>query len=442
LDKHYEVFREIQPAGDHLGDFHEFRLTNDGTALMTIYSTVKADLSSHGGPTEGWLYDSMFQEIDLATDKLLFEWRASDHFAVDQSGQPLRGRGGSEEQPFDFFHINSVDKNSEGDYIISGRYYNIACIDGNTGAVKWQLGGKHNDFKDLSNGAATNFTWNHHVTWYENDNGTQITLFDNGATNLIRTAKYSRGMLLDIDVEALTVRLVQEYISPLKLSSPSQGSMQVLPSSNVFVGWGHTAAWTEFSADGEVLCETHFEPVWFANFGWAKSYRTFKSRWVGRPNTLPDRAMRASEGALYVSWNGATEVARWRLESGPSADGDDFIDHHSVGREGFETRLDVPSDAGLYLRVAALGRSGGLLEYSVPVRKDEETKVKTIPGARQWMLPEPIPLFGMSLLAALALAGLLWYFRAPCRKAFVGLIRRGVPGHGYQSLPTAKDSES
>lgn len=297
--------------------------------------------------------------------------------------------------------------------------------------MKWQLGGESNDFEDLSDGAATNFTWNHHVTWIESENGTQLTLFDNEATNIVQTAEYSRGLLLDIDVEARTVKLSKEYISPLKLSTPSQGSMQTLPSGNILVGWGHTAAWTEFSADGEVLCETHISPVWFANFGWVKSYRTFKSHWVGMPKTRPDTAMRASEEALYVSWNGATEVVKWKLQSGPSAEGDDFVDHQSVKKQGFETRIEVPADANLFLRVAALDKDGGLFEVSLPVRRDEETVTDVLPGSKKWMLPEPMALFGMSFVAALGLGGSLWFSRTALRRTYIALARRGVSGYRY-----------
>lgn len=278
---------------------------------------------------------------------MLFEWRASDHFPVHESNLPIGGQGKTKASAFDYFHINSVDKDDNGDYIASGRFYNtVTCIDGKSGEVRWQLGGKHNEFEDLSAGAATNFSWNHHASWVAGKRGTRLTIFDNGAENHHATAEHSRGLIIDLDVDEGTATLVHAYVSPQNLLTPSQGSVQILPSSNVLVGWGHTAAWTEFSADGEVLCDTHISPVWFANFGWVKNYRTFKFPWVGRPKTTPSRAMRASEGALYVSWNGATEVAKWRLQSSHKPDNGRFADHLSVKKTGFETRIEVPPGAG------------------------------------------------------------------------------------------------
>lgn len=67
----------ISPVGNMDGDLHDFVITANDTALVTIYDPIPADLSSVGGPELGWLYDGVFQEIDIATGKLLFEWRAS-----------------------------------------------------------------------------------------------------------------------------------------------------------------------------------------------------------------------------------------------------------------------------------------------------------------------------------------------------------------------------
>jgi hypothetical protein len=73
-----------------------------------------ANLSRHGGPSNGWLLDSMFQEIDIATDELLFEWRASEHFPIHESHQPMLGRGGSKKSAFDFFTLTQLIRPAKG----------------------------------------------------------------------------------------------------------------------------------------------------------------------------------------------------------------------------------------------------------------------------------------------------------------------------------------
>ena len=51
-------------------------------------------------------------------------------------------------------------------------------IDHINGEVLWNLGGKLNEFTDLSHGAAMDFSWQHDACWH---NDTIITLFDNAA---------------------------------------------------------------------------------------------------------------------------------------------------------------------------------------------------------------------------------------------------------------------
>jgi hypothetical protein len=73
---------------------------------------------------------------------LLFEWRATDHIRMkDVFSSPSRkdGHGRSKKDAFDYFHINSVDKNDDGDYIVSARYMHaVLCISGKTGETLWQ----------------------------------------------------------------------------------------------------------------------------------------------------------------------------------------------------------------------------------------------------------------------------------------------------------------
>ena len=59
------------------------------------------------------------------------------------------------------------------------------------------------------------------------------------------------------------------------------------------------AAYTEFAADGEILCDVHFGAESVFRFGRISSYRAFKGEWIGRPVTPPDIKMVG--GDVYVS---------------------------------------------------------------------------------------------------------------------------------------------
>ena len=160
LDSSYRQHFEVSPVGQYEGDLHDFQITKDGTALVTMYETIPADLTSIGGPVQGWITDSMFQELDIATGRLIFEWRASRHVPINGTFHEGSGNANGEDrtQAFDYFHINSVDKDHNGDYLVSARHtHSVTCIDRNSGGIRWTLGGKLNEFQDMSDGAATLF---------------------------------------------------------------------------------------------------------------------------------------------------------------------------------------------------------------------------------------------------------------------------------------------
>lgn len=320
------------------------------------------------------------------------------------------GSGYNSSDAWDYFHINSVDKDAAGNYLVSSRYLcGVAYVDGSSGEVLWQLGGPRNNFTDLSGGSATDMTWQHHAAWAGNDT---LTVFDNGAYNHLHTADHSRGLLISLDRDNMTATLVQDYVAPQRFIVPSQGSVQLLPDSgNVLVGWGHTPAFTEFTSDGDVLCDVHIGATRLDWLGWAKNYRTFKGPWVGRPNYPPQVAVRPSRAAVYVSWNGATEVDTWVLQSSADEKGDDFKDHVSIAKETFETKIDLPADAGEFVRVAALDGNGEVLAHSNAVSKRENTEIARVfapqqPGRLAYILS--MAPFGVILLFV---GALFWYYR-------------------------------
>ena len=366
LNSSYELAHVVSAKNGLAGDVHEFKISNDDTAIMSIYEICQMDLTPVGKAVDGWVYDGLFQEIDIETGELRFEWRARDHYAVNETYFPIGDKGDAptKDAAFDYFHINSIDKNAAGYYLVSSRYmHTVTCVSP-SGEIAWILGGKRNMFEDLSGGAATDFTWQHDARW-STDNDNIITLYDNGATEHISTAPYSRGLMIELDFTAMTARTLHVYESPGHFSSHSQGNLQVLPQTgNVFIGWGKASAYTEFSPAGDVLCDVHWGPSMFFWFGWVKSYRAQKVRWVGRPSWPPD--LHVAGRSLYVSWNGATEVAGWVLQRAgrPRAQDAEFETVDYMPKTDFETRMDFGKDVDGFLRVAAVDVDGEHLGYT------------------------------------------------------------------------------
>jgi len=332
--------------------------------LITTYVVTPANLTSVGGPSDGYIWDCYLQEVDVETNTLLFEWRASDHHSVDEAFFAV-GNSGTENNPFDFYHINSIDKDEYGNYLVSSRYLKaLTYINGTDGEVLWVLGGKRNSFHDLSHGKATDFAFQHEARWYSDFK--TISIFDNAANNVQIVGPQSRGLYLSLDTEKMTVEVIRSFTNPHKYISQSQGSMEILDSGKVVVGYGFNSAFTEFASNGTILCDVRFG--WWSPIqnGDVQSYRVAKKAWVGSPPTRPSIGI---EGlSAYASWNGATEVASWKLEGSQSdTDGSSFVTINQTAKKGFETRLEIHTGKYPYLRLAAVDTKGHILKYSETV---------------------------------------------------------------------------
>jgi hypothetical protein len=187
-----------------------------------------------------------------------------------------------------------------------------------------------------------------------------ITIFDNGAHPKVHDR--SRGIAVELDEEKMSAKLVREYTSPQKRLSTSQGRMQLLPNSNVLIGWGSGPFVSEFSHEGELLFfEARFPPD-------GESYRAFRFLWSEHPTDEP--AVAVEQGPddkvkLYASWNGATEVATWEVLAGSRQSRLESVG--SVPRDGFETSMLVQA-FDPYVAVPAKDRLGQALGTSAPVK--------------------------------------------------------------------------
>ncbi|KUJ17741.1 uncharacterized protein LY89DRAFT_684698 [Mollisia scopiformis] len=365
LDSSYREAYKLSAGNGRPGDLHEFHISKDGTALLTQYLFEEATFGGVGPRSrKGFIWDSVIQEVDIETKKVLFEWHAAEHFNIDESEFPSGGTGRNSKSGYDFFHINSIDKDYLGNYLISSRYYqSLTYINGSTGDILWTLGGKHNSFKDLSGGQATKFGWQHDARWTADHSG--VTLFDNGARyGLKPSVESSRGVHIALDLQAMTAEVKNSYVNPRKIISGSQGSMQLLPSGNVLLGFGYNAAWTEFTPEGEPLCDVHIGSQKTFNTGAVQTYKVLKHSWTGRPTTKP--AVKSLDGAIYMSWNGATEIANWVLQS--SSDGGlevkSLVDVEMMPKTGFETKANIDCHRWHYVRAIAIDAKGQTLGVS------------------------------------------------------------------------------
>jgi len=347
-DTSYREVSRVRAGNGYVGDHHEFLITPEDTALLTIYSPVRWDLSSVGGPQDGFALDGIAQEVDIETGEVLFEWHSLDHVGI---GESYRALPENPEIPFDYFHINSIEVDSDDNLLVSSRTtFAVYKIDRNSGEVIWQLGGKESDFEM---GPGTWMRYQHDAR--RQSDGT-ITVFDNGG---VQKDDKSYGLVFELDEDEMTATLAREYGHPDRRVAAVMGSMQVLPNGNAFLGWGSDPLFSEFGEGGELLFSAGFAPE-------VDSYRAFRFPWSGQPDDDPAVAAEpgpaADEVTVYASWNGATEITTWQALAGPAPDRLKPVGS-AADRDGFETVIKVRTTEP-YVGVQARDRSGRVLGAS------------------------------------------------------------------------------
>jgi hypothetical protein len=348
-DTSYRIIKRVRARDPYELDLHEFKLTDRGTALVTIYHTTRRDLRSVGGRRNGKVIDGIIQEIDVRTGRTLFTWHSLGNIALKESYRALPEK---RSEAWDYFHPNSVDVDRDGNYIVSARYsYSVTKISRRTGKIIWRLGGKRSDFRM---GRGTRLHLAHDAEWQPD--GT-LRVFDNSAPSL---SDRSRVVWLKVDAKRRRVTLARERRHPAPVLAATQGNAESLPGGRLFVGWGSQGRWSEFAKDGSLRYDAEL-PDGF------DSYRVYREPWEGHPRTKPSVAAHAAGGAttVYVSWNGATEVAAWRVLAGATET--QLAASTRARRQGFETAIAVPG-APPVVAVQALDRTGRVLATSRPVR--------------------------------------------------------------------------
>ena len=341
LNRNYQQIATVKGGNGLDMGLHEFLVTPQGDAYIFAPSPVR--LPGVRKPT----VDSVVQEIDIKTGLVLFEWHALDHIPLSASYFTPRSPG----HIFDPYHANSIALAPDGNLLVSMRNTSAVYeIDHQTGQVLWSLGGKNSSFRM---GAGTS-TWGQHDALVQPD-GT-LTIFDDGA-GPPRVHPYSRAIHESIDTAGMTTKLLRSYAHSPQLSANFEGSAQLLPDGDTFVDWGQQPYFSEYNAAGRQIFDAHFNAP-------SGSYRAYRFAWTAQPPTRPALAVSAnSDGAadLYASWNGATDVASWRILAGASARA--LTPVGQAGRNGFETHIQVHS-AAPYFAVQALGATGFVLSSS------------------------------------------------------------------------------
>jgi len=351
MDRNYQTVTTVGAGNGYEADLHDFQIASRQVAYVTVYDLMRCDLSPVGGARNGTIVDTAVEAVDMKTGLVRWEWHSLDHVGVSESHAPVPTTAA----PWDWFHLNSIDPEPDGDLLISGRTtWASYQVQGTSGKIAWRLGGTNSSF---TMGPGTETAWQHDARMQPD--GT-ITLFDDGSTPRIHYQ--SRVVRVAIDTRRHTAILVRAYPHPDgPLLADSQGNAQVIHNESVVIGWGAIPSVSELTQTGGLLFDAHLPPG-------TSSYRAFRFPWTGHPLWPPAASASVlatgDSTAVFASWNGATDVSSWRVLAGP--DSASLTPQATMPDSGFESSITFPN-AYAYVAVQALGTSGQLLATSPTV---------------------------------------------------------------------------
>jgi hypothetical protein len=217
--------------------------------------------------------NGVVQEIDIATGHVLFQWNSADHVPFSQSEQPLPA---SPSTPWDWFHINAVHLDTDGNLLVDARdTWTTYKVNRSTGGIIWQLGGKASSFTlaaapgQVLDSANEIFAWQHDP---EALGDGLYTFFDNESTGTSLLA-YTRAVTVRLDPSSHTATLVASEDQPEGLLAPSQGNAQTTHQGGLFVGWGSLPYFSQFDRAGRLVFNAAFPTG-------VNSYRAYLLPWA------------------------------------------------------------------------------------------------------------------------------------------------------------------
>jgi hypothetical protein len=349
MSNRYQPVAKVTGGNGLQADLHDFQLAPHGVAYTTAFNPIRCDVSSvEGGTHDGVLLDNAVQEIDVKTGLVRWEWHSLDHVAVTESETAAPKTSA----PWDWFHVNSIDVEPDGDLLISARNTWAAYqLESGSGNVLWRLGGNRSSF---AMGAGTKTAWQHDARLLPDGD---VTLFDDGSNPPVHSQ--SRGVRIALDLAHRRATLRAAYVHPdAPLLAASQGNMQTLLSGNVVVGYGGVPQISEYGPNGGLLFDAHLP------FDMS-SYRAFRFPWSGQPASPPavlaDLNNTGEETIVRASWNGATDVSGWRALAG--AQPQQLTAAATFPASDFESSTILTKRYG-YVAVQALDSRGRVLDTS------------------------------------------------------------------------------
>jgi hypothetical protein len=143
LDSTYTVADTFYVPEPYETDMHELQVLPNGNYLLIARESIRMDMTQYvaeGNPNANVIGNHLI-EMNSA-DQPVFIWKCWDHFDI------LDGHINYKATQIDYIHMNSIDIDRDGNYLVSCRNMSeITKINRKTGKIIWRLGGKHDRFE-------------------------------------------------------------------------------------------------------------------------------------------------------------------------------------------------------------------------------------------------------------------------------------------------------
>jgi hypothetical protein len=347
MDSTYTVVDTFKAPPGYRTDEHDLIILPNNHYLIIAEKDTLIDMSQivPGGHPQAVITNYYLAEMD-ENDYPVFFWNSMDYLDLQDAVHI-----DLTQKYIDYVHMNSVDVDHDGNFIISSRHLSeIIKISRHTGDIIWRLGGEHDYFTWVND--EYRISYQHDARVLPNGN---YTVFDNGNYH---DPQFSRALELSVDTTNWTVTKVWEYRNTPDYFSWAMGNVQRLPNGNTLINW----AWfglpkvMEVRPDGSKAFEMDFVDE-------HDSYRTFRFPWSGNA-AVPYLIIEPHEDYITLLFNkfGDVDVSEYRIYSGPSPHPTTQIATATKPFVHLSTELENKADN--YFRVTAVNSQGQESDFS------------------------------------------------------------------------------
>jgi len=236
------TFRIVDSVGCLNGietDSHDFIILPNGHYLLIGTKSRITDLSNYRifmqkdlpGSKKAKLKYGIIQELDK-NKNLIYQWDSEPYFKIEDADKIYL----NDTTTLDVTHFNSVEKDKDGNIIVSARYSNeVIKINVHDGTLLWRMGGKNNQFTFINDSLP--FVGQHDARIQASGN---FTLFDNGYGKE-HVKHNARAIEYKLDEKNKTATLVWYYNNENKIISEATGNAQRLKNGNTLINYGKIA---------------------------------------------------------------------------------------------------------------------------------------------------------------------------------------------------------